>query len=266
MLSMHLSAETRIALGALPLAKQQQYMDFLSNRQFRSTLLCHQAVTLTRNIVPEVLGKFQLSLSTRPEPFKPSFDSNEPLTFRVGRGQISTDSPLGMAVMESLSKHWPRSITLDELHAASIQRLAICGKRGESIDHLSVDDTARTMMEIFVTGFVNYFVTPPPIANIVSNRPLATPLARLQASAGMSVTNQRHENLNLDEFARFLVALLDSQHDRGQLLEKIQAAVAKGELTIPQNGQKHQRVDQAHLNNLISSTLTGLCNISLLKA
>ncbi len=53
---------------------------------------------------------------------------------------------------------------------------------------------------------------------------------------------------------------------RIQLLEKIEAAVAKGELTIPQNSQKHQRVDQAHLNNLISGTLTGLCNISLLKA
>jgi methyltransferase-like protein len=266
MLSMHLSPEARNALGTLPLVKQQQYMDFLSNRQFRSTLLCHQSVALTRRIGPEVLRNFQFSLSARPDPFEPSFDSNVPLTFRIGRGQISTDSPLGMAVMEHLSKHWPRSITLYELHAASIQRLVSRGKRGESFDHLNVDDTARTLMEIFVTGFVNYSVHPPPIANLVSNRPLATPLARLQASAGMSVTNQRHENLNLDEFARFLVALLDSQHDHRQLLNKIQAAVDKGELTIPRNGQKHQRIDQAHLNSLISNTFTGLCNISLLKA
>ncbi len=263
MLSMHLSAEARNALATFPLVKQQQYMDFLSNRQFRSTLLCHQGVALTRNIGPEVLRKFQLSLSTRPAPFKPSFDANEPLTFRIGRGQISTDSPLGMAVMEHLSNHWPRSITLDELHAASVQRLAI---RGKSFDHFTVDDTARTVMDIFATGFVNYSVHPPPIANQVSNRPLVTALARLQASSGMSVTNQRHENLSLDEFSRFLVALLDSQHDHRQLLEKIQTAVAKGELTIPQNGQKHQRLDQAHLNSLISNTLTGLCNISLLTA
>jgi methyltransferase-like protein/2-polyprenyl-3-methyl-5-hydroxy-6-metoxy-1,4-benzoquinol methylase len=266
MFSMHLPAEARNALGALPLVKQQQYMDFLTNRKFRSTLLCHQGVPVTRNIGPEVLRKFQLSLSTRPEPFQPSFDSKKPLTFRLGRGQIATDSPLGMAVMEHLSKQWPRSITLDELHAASIQRLANLGKRDESFDHLSIDDTAQTMIEIFVSGFVNYSVHPPPVANLVSNRPLATPLARLQAAAGMSVTNQRHENLNLDEFSRFLVTLLDSQHDHKQLLKKIQAAVATGELTVPQDGQKHRRVDQAHLNSLLSNTLVGLCNISLLKA
>ena len=266
MLSMHLSAQARDALAGIPLVQQQQYMDFLRNRKFRTTLLCHQSVAVTRNLGPEDLRKFQLSLTSCPTPVKPSFDSNEPLTLHMRRGEISTGSPLAMAALEHLSNRWPRPITMDELHTASIQRLATVGHGGESWDHLNVDDTARTLMGVFAAGLLDYYVHPPTVANLVSKRPLATPLARLQASSGISVTNQRHENCNLDEFCCYLVALLDSQHDRALLFDKIQTAIAKGELTMPQNGQKFQRVDQAHLDGMIANTLTSLCKGSLLTA
>jgi methyltransferase-like protein/2-polyprenyl-3-methyl-5-hydroxy-6-metoxy-1,4-benzoquinol methylase len=268
MLSVRLSPAARDALAGLPLVQQQQYMDFLRNRKFCRTLLCHQAVSLTRAIGVDDLRKFQLLLANRPEPFKPSFDSNEPLTLRVGKGEISISagSPLAIAALEHLSNQWPRPITLDELHAASIQRLANVSNCGESFELLSVADTARTLMGIFADGLLDYFVHPPTIANLVSNRPLASPLARLQASSGISVTNQRHQNCNLDDFCRYLVTLLDSEHDRAQMFDKIQAALAKGELTMPEDSETFQRVDQAHLEDVIANTLTRLCKGSLLKA
>ncbi|MFB3107228.1 MAG: methyltransferase regulatory domain-containing protein, partial [Pseudomonadales bacterium] len=254
------------AKNALANVKQEQYMDFLRNRRFRSTLLCHQGVALVRNIGPEVLRNFQLSLAIRPDPFEANFDSKEPLTLRFGPGTISTSSPLAMAVVEHLNNHWPRPITIDELHTASVQRLANSGNRVESSNHLSVDDIAGTMMDLFTAGVLDFYVHPPTIANLVSRRPLATPLARLQASSGSTVTNQRHENVKLDEFCRYLVALLDSRHDRDLLSDKVQTAIAKGELTMPQDCQHVQPVDQAKLDGLVGNALTGICHASLLTA
>jgi methyltransferase-like protein len=255
------------AKNALANVEQEQYMDFLRNRKFRSTLLCHQGVPLVRNIGPAALRNFHHFLTMRPEPFQASFDSKEPLSVRFDQGTISTSAPLAMAVVEHLSNQWPRSITIDELHTASVQRLATSGNYGESLDDLSVDDIAGTLMYIFAAGALDFYVHPPTIANLVSSRPLATPLARLQASSsGSTVTNQRHENVKLDEFSRYLLILLDSQHDLALLSDKVQTAIAKGELTMPQDRQHVQRVDQPNMDDLVSNALTALCHASLLIA
>ena len=73
----------------------------------------------------------------------------------------------------------------------------------------------------------------------------------------------RDENVDLDEFGRYLVALLDSRHDRAQLSDKVQTAIAKGELTMP---QVRQPVDLANLDGLVGNALIGICHASLLTA
>ena len=258
-----LSPEAKSTLANAPLVAQQQYMDFLSNRAFRSTLLCHQSVAVTRDISREVLRDFQLSLAVRPEPFEANFESKDPVNVRIGPGTFTTHSPLAMAVVEHLSNHWPRPISIDELHSASVQRLSTSGNCGESFDNVSVDNVVDAVMGIFTTGLCDFCLHPPAIANQVSSRPLATRLARLQASSGGSVTNLRHENVMLDEFSRFLVALLDSHHSRGLLFDKVQTAIARGDLTAPQNGQP---VEPPMLDGLVGEALTGICHASLLTA
>ena len=68
-----------------------------------------------------------------------------------------------------------------------------------------MDDVVSTMMSLFETGTLDICVHPPTVADLVSDRPTAAPLARLQATSGNTVTNQRHENVRLDDFCRFLV-------------------------------------------------------------
>jgi methyltransferase-like protein len=267
--SMLLSAlppKMRHASGNAPLVRQHQYMDFLDNRKFRSTLLCHQGVAVNWNIGPELLRNFQLSLAVRSEPFEARFDSKEPLTVRIGSSMFTINSPVAMAVFEHLSNHWPRTITIDELHTASIQRLAASSSCGESFDHVSVDEIIGAVSNVFAAGVLDFCVHPAPISNLVSSRPSTTPLARLQASTGNTVTNLRHENVKLDEFTRYLVRLLDSHHDLDVLSDKIQTSLANGELALPQNLQQLDPVDSGNLGNLVGKALTGLCNASLLTS
>ncbi len=244
------------ALANAPLVKQEQYMDFLRNNAFRSTLLCHQGTALTRDIKRGVLRDFQVSLTSRPEPFEVCFESAEPLTVRIGPGKINTTSPMAMALLEQLTKCWPRSVAIDELHAAASERLASSRDQCES---MTVDDVAGALMDVLAIGFLDFSVEAPVIANEVSCRPLAAPLARLQACSGSTVTNQRNENVTLDELSRFLVVRLDSQHDHEMLTDEVTAAVASGELTLQADPPKK-------LDGLVGSTLVAICNASLLLA
>ncbi len=250
------SSGAQNALAGAPQVKQEQYMDFLRNNTFRSTLLCHQGTQLTRPIERDALRRFHVSLTSRPAPFEVDFGSKEPLAIRIGAGQIRTNSPGAMVLFEQLTKCWPRSITIDELHAAASERLS---SSGQEVQQMSADDVADAMMDVFATGLLELCLEPPAITNVVSSRPMATQLARWQASAGNTVTNQRNESVTLDEFSRFLVKLLDAKHDRAMLAEKMQAAVASGELTWPENVQ-------AKLEDLIDAALVNICNTSLLIA
>jgi methyltransferase-like protein len=79
----------------------------------------------------------------------------------------------------------------------------------------------------------------PDFVTDVSERPKASPLAREQARRGSSrVTNQRHEMVNLDEFSRRTLALLDGTRDRKALLEDMSSLVADGTLMVEQEGRK----------------------------
>jgi len=266
MLPTFLTPNAKKALMNAPLIAQQQYMDFLTNKKFRSNLLCHQSVTVTRNMGPERLKEFQLSISIRPQPFEPRFDAKEPVDLYIGSFSFSISTPMAMAVMEHLSKTWPRPISVDELYAASIERLATCGTFTGSLDDLSVDHVTSAVMGIFTAGLIDFCIHPPSIATQVSRRPLATPLARFQAAAGKTVTNQRHENVRLDEFSRYLVALLDSEHDHALLYDKVQAAIASGNLAVPKGGPDAPPVDLTKMNVLVDRALTSICGASILTS
>ena len=61
---------------------------------------------------------------------------------------------------------------------------------------------------------------------------------REQAKRGGRVTNQRHEIVNIDEFSRRTLQLLDGTRDRAAVLDAMAALVADGTLMVEQEGQK----------------------------
>ena len=49
----------RDTLGQITdIVRQEQYLDFLTNRRFRSTLLCHAGVELSRDVSSDRLQSF----------------------------------------------------------------------------------------------------------------------------------------------------------------------------------------------------------------
>jgi hypothetical protein len=101
-----------------------------------------------------------------------------------------------------------------------------------------VDDSdARTLGELllraYAGGIVEFNLVPPRLATFAAEKPIASPLARLQIREGPNVVNLRHFNIRVeDSLSRFLLPLLDGKHDRGGLVREAMALIQSGEAVV----------------------------------
>lgn len=105
------------------IVQMEQYMDFVRNRMFRQTLLCHGDVTLDRSLSPDhVMGLTVACGAASEEPFV-DVHSRDRVTFRGRHSVMTTNEPLVKAAMLHLAERWPRSVSLSSLLAAARSRL-----------------------------------------------------------------------------------------------------------------------------------------------
>jgi hypothetical protein len=99
------------------------------------------------------------------------------------------------------------------------------------------DDDARTLGELllraYAGGIVEFNVVPPRLVARPSERPVASPLARLQSKENSEVVNLRHFNIRVDDpLSRQLLQLLDGTRDRAALLDALLELVESGTAAI----------------------------------
>ncbi|MCR6496616.1 hypothetical protein LJB71_10550 [Thermomonas sp. S9] len=115
-------------------------------------------------------------------------------------------------------------------------------------------------MRAFEVGIVELHCDAPRFAADAGPRPLASPLARLQAQAGASlVASLRPSMVGLDDaYSRALLTMLDGRHDRAALLEALrpllEANIGSGREGQPRHAQE------------LETTLQGMASLGLLCA
>jgi SAM-dependent methyltransferase len=204
---------------------KEQYLDFLKCRRFRQTLLCHDDQPLDDDPRPEKVTSFYIASPIRPADAKARLDSRDQLTF-VGpkNSSLQTDNPLIKTAMSTLGKAWPKAIHFQELLA---QAQGSCGIA-------SAEDDAKILGELllraYAGGIVEFSLVPPRLVTSASDKPLASPLVRLQSLEGTEVVNQRHFNLRVeDSLTRRLLQLLDGSRDREALLGDLVSVMRSGD-------------------------------------
>ena len=110
-----LSPGVRRVLRPLPLVQQEQLADFLANRRFRSTLLCHQDVPLRREIPEAAMKRFHFGLAARYLPAEVDLNNDEPVHFNIGRSGISVSQRLVKAALVCLDEVFPRQVAFADL-------------------------------------------------------------------------------------------------------------------------------------------------------
>lgn len=217
-----LPAEVRETLVDLSpdLIHLEQYLDFLDNRTFRRTLLCHAGVTLDRTPAPAVLRTMHVSALARPTEGARKAGPLETVRFQLEDGDtVSTTAPLVKEALFALADVWPRALSFEKLWATISPRL-----RPPLPDEVGRATLAEALLRAFLTRAVDLHVSPPRFADVPGDFPRASPLARHYARYGKRVPNLRHRSVMLEDFDRVVLIHLDGRRDRAALVRVLREA------------------------------------------
>jgi len=257
------------ALAGGDILLREQYLDFLHGRHFRKTLLCHREVPLDRALRPEQMMGFHIASPARPVSPAPDIPSAAVEEFRGSDGAaMATGHPLAKAAIMTLGETWPRSLPFEDLLAKSRGRLGRDAKNGlePGQDAMAL---CQILLETYAAGLVELHLYVPAFVVEVSERPMASPLARLQARDGNSVTTLRHTRIQMDgDLERHLLLSLDGTRDRAALLRDLAGLVDSGAITVRESGTPvHDRAKGLKIvREGLEPNLTRVARLALLVA
>lgn len=249
----------------------EQYLDFLTCRRFRQTLLCHEQVAIDRALDPERVTNLFVASSAYPVSGEPVSDSTAVEMFKGNKGAtMSTNHPLTKAAMLQLGRVWPRSLQFDDLiHASRVElNPGLARKNGD----VARDDRLRLaefLLKAYAANLIELHAHPSQFLLEASERPTASRLARLQLENGTTVTTLRHTSVQvMDAVGRQLLVLLDGTRDRETLLAELGRLVGSGQVVIKREGKAISDTEEA-LNFLaeeLEQNLAAIARLALLVA
>lgn len=205
---------------ASSIVEAEQYGDFVRNRAFRQTLLCRPEIELKRTIPPDLVQRFHFVSALQPIHEEGSDGTPFAGRFRDAEGlEIEVRDPLTRAALLELRAVWPGALSFAALMEQASARAGLPAGPPQaallSSSLLKCYSASRGM---------EFQICPRAFYRSVSDYPLASPLARWQASRGCRVTNQRHENVLLGPAEKALLGQLDGRQSRQDLEAQFQEA------------------------------------------
>ena len=227
-----LSTQTRETLDriATDLIDLEQNLDFLHNRTFRRTLLCHQGQALHRDPHPELARAFRYSSFAQFTEPDPDISGNGVIVFRGEVFKGTTNMPLVKLALADLMRAFPERLSFEDLFDRVWPSLK--ETRQASLGPAE----ARTLLggalfSSYQSTLVRLHVAPQPFTLQISERPKASPLARWQAATTAGpVASLCHQGVPVDGPAQELLSLLDGTQTVAMLEERMAGTVPADDL------------------------------------
>ena len=215
--------------------KTEQYMDFVLNRRFRRSLLCHDDVVLDRAVGADRIEGHAVAARVESGDLAGNLFNSEPVAMTFpGAAHVTVAGPAVKVALDLLTRTHPRAIPYGELVAA-IEARARDAKdplAGPLADAMAGDDPgvrnalANGLMQMFFAGVVGLHRRTPDLISKPGDRPRATPLACLQArdytgEARPWATNQWHARVVLTPTQRAVLERLDGETSRNDIKRAI---------------------------------------------
>ena len=243
---------------------KEQYLDFLKCRPFRQTLLCHNSIVIDRSVKSERLFGMRFAADLKPASAIPDLRKVCPVVFTGPSGaELVTDHPVVKTALACLAMEWPQSIAFDAL-AQSVRR-----ELGHEIGgHEKVSQPlAAALIQAHLAGHVEFHAHRAPFVTSLSERPMASALARLQLRSGTAISTLHHQSIAVgDELGRMLIQLLDGMRDHATLVKDLANLIRSSTaFTIPER-HSDARVEQLleHLPDGLEINLRSLARLAIL--
>ncbi|CAA14498.1 unknown [Rickettsia prowazekii str. Madrid E] len=208
-------------------------MDFITNRKFRSTLLCHQNIPINRKIEFENLKDFYTTFNIRPISSENKIDLNneqENISFyyeNLPEPFISTTSAIMKAILYVYAENISNPIRLEQVAKEAFKKL---GK-------YQLQDFLAILEQHFITfifqGYLKIFETKPHAIATITEKPKTSQFVRYQAKHAhfnnvtnmLSVTNRLNDMIGIPIHEKYILEMLDGTHNiddiKKGMIEKI---------------------------------------------
>lgn len=241
------SAAEILSGAAADAVKVEQYMDFIRNRRFRSSLFCHKDVAINRHLQGKSLENFyllsQITVDQNIEEI--DFTSRKEFSITFSNGTIlQTNNPAVMLAMKILSQQQGKPLATEELINKVFN--VIGNKTNQEATRTAILDQ---LLRLVLADAVGIFSDSGSFVTAISNKPKASALSRYQASKNNWITNQRAEKNNIDLFNRVLIQYLTGDNDFDTILNSMLKHVENDDLVLNIDGNKV--VDKAQMRSVV---------------
>ncbi len=253
------------------LIRREQYFDFIRDRTFRRTLLCHAGLPLIRKPEVSAVTGMYVTAIVKPVSEKPDLNSTQPETFRGDPQRAeenlsaTTNRPIAKRLFAALYDAFPHSLSVVELSRR------VADWRSELPPEMIADEpmadlatVADQLLQLHLSGLAQLHVHVPRFVTTVSKCPQAHPLTRQMAIQSSRVTNGRHRDIVLEDLERFLLHHLDGQHSAEELLELVLQSTTQDSSEPPPALVPTSDEGRLQLADQIQAVLCRLANQALL--
>lgn len=225
-----------LAAASDDIVRFEQYMDFIRNRRFRTSLFCHQGIEINRNIKPELFEDFYVSAQ-----FVPTEDfSNVDLTKRnevaiqfTNGLTLTTANPHVINSLAIIQKKQGKPVAVKELLN---NVLDIAGKSADAATIRTI--VLENLVRLAFNDAVGLYSSEGNFVTEVTEKPKASALARIQAAKSNWITNQKTERADIDLFNRVLIQYLDGNNDFETILDNMVKHFENDELSLNVDDKK----------------------------
>jgi methyltransferase-like protein len=246
----------------------EQYGDFISERRFRRSILCHEGKNINLNVtIDAIRDGYFVSNFFYPAGFENhninsgtnvSFPSTSNLT-------LNTAEPLELAIQQVFMEVRKEAITIAQMMKrleAKLLKANYAGEKGKALE----DKVLGILMRSIMYGGVQFFAAPMPCVYVVSEKPAVSELVRYQAKQKDIVFNLRHESIQLAPFERLFVQELDGTRDIPALVNAMARHFEAKTLNMGDMGRVISNVAEIkqRLASIIEEKLQACCVMGLL--
>ena len=182
--------------------QQEQYIDFISDRSFRSSILCRADVQIVDDRNCSRIKKLWAGLTAHPTKGSSALTA---YLDKINAGTHELSETISKVVTALLSCS-PGLLNFEDLGRLT----GLC----EQSDKLS-----NAISLLHVQGILTLHATSPSFVSTVTTKPLVGGLAANQVQHGTKVVNLLHETIILNDFARKLVSTMNGNNDRAAIIE-----------------------------------------------
>ncbi len=241
--SMYLGNMTKTVADKLAeikdIVRTEQYMDYITNRRFRSTLLCNKNAQLNRTLKQEDILKFYISLNASPEKPLASIDIENNLEqvefYFSGKKEmkVSTTSKFMKAAFYTLCENNNVGMTIDEVATIAAKKLKYATKEDVMKDMLSYG------MQLVLSGHISIAKDKPLYQTKIKDKPTVSNLSRTQVEYSNAnwVTNLRHERVSISAIDKLIFKYFNGNSNIDTIKQKVLEDVKSGTLNISKHNQ-----------------------------